>query len=1087
MAKRIYFESIKKWLIAAGITGGTLIGGLFLLLLSTGAISDFTFSEDMICAGTIEDPCYAYMNFTANEDIFLYPLGNDPWGRNTTFEFEPNVKSWKLQRSWGNTWRNIPLNKSCTGTWCGLSNANDKRVFSYAFRKGRTYQIRIVAMKNDPTDTIKWSAFDGEIDPTWIGVNTDYVFKELGYSKNGKAEFTLNNYRKELSKNSLDITFNEVCGEVADYKIFVNSTCTKEVPTYYKEYLCHDKDDERFFGLPDLPLCLNETFENGTELVYYDCWKEVKEIPSGKKAYKIDADIKMDICDDGTVGYKIDWIPSIQIDENKFVQEKWAWWNVSYDYRRNITDIPTFKTMYPLNGSVVSDIDGDGTTDLYYGFAGDTVTIYYNDENNTVLVNSSNESIYLVQTLPQINTSGTPPTDLVLWYPMDDSGGKAIDFSGNNEDGILTGVTEGSEGVFGYGYAMDKDTIVTTYDLPSALYTISLWFKKTTTDYDFLLDARADGAGGCVDGVGYYFINHNSPYKLYSSSGSFYVNGEVAVNAIYNEWAFYTVSGITLDTNSDLNIFTACNLLKGARGNVDNFMIHEGTLTQTEIETLYNSSLDTIMMFDDEEEAPVGPAVPEVTKPEFNASKYYINNNIKVNTTYTSAASEVGTVYFRWYVNDTNVLNQTNTTVANGTSINAILTTAYYGASALVNVSVYANNGSVNSTTLWSDKKKIYPIVGWWNSSYLYRHTINISNTAGDLVDYQVRTELNSSNFNYSHANTTGQDLRFINSTNEEIDYWIESWNTSGSSYVWVEVPGLEDGINTTIYMYYGDSSSNAESNGWETFLLFDDFETGAVNSTTWPTTIGTPTESGGQLHTNRATTGLLVYTEAVVSPAISTEKLTMYIEMNGTESHKGFCYSPSGISLYGTGDEQAMMVYLQNAGQDVVADGYDTERRYNVMATADDAWHTYKMTWNGSDAIYSIDDGADIVEAFSFTPSDWKIGIGNNGKDSSVAQNVKIIYAYQHASSEPTYVIEAEEEAPVSDTCTCAGLDTDWEIDMSDHCNITDDCDLGTGTLNFTSTGWMTCNATINTTSMGNLSADQKINVSETCIIYVD
>ena len=58
MAKRIYFETIKKWLkdnklLAGG--SGTLIGGLFLYLLMIGAISDYTYSGDVTCAGTIEN------------------------------------------------------------------------------------------------------------------------------------------------------------------------------------------------------------------------------------------------------------------------------------------------------------------------------------------------------------------------------------------------------------------------------------------------------------------------------------------------------------------------------------------------------------------------------------------------------------------------------------------------------------------------------------------------------------------------------------------------------------------------------------------------------------------------------------------------------------------------------------------------------------------------------------------------------------------------------------------------------------------------------------------------------------------------
>ena len=168
--KRIYSATLK----ASGIAAGSFIGLLFLYLLAVGAISNVSYSGDMICAGTELDPCYAYINFTANEDIFIYPTDYDPWGRDTLFDFDPSVRDWKLERSWGDGWRNIPLNKTCTGTWCGASN-NKGCSYSVAFRDGRDYRIRIVALKNNPTDTIKWGAFSGmdKIDPTWFGVGVE--------------------------------------------------------------------------------------------------------------------------------------------------------------------------------------------------------------------------------------------------------------------------------------------------------------------------------------------------------------------------------------------------------------------------------------------------------------------------------------------------------------------------------------------------------------------------------------------------------------------------------------------------------------------------------------------------------------------------------------------------------------------------------------------------------------------------------------------------------------------------------------------------------------------------------------------------
>jgi len=172
MAKKVYEQTVNKWGIAKGISVGTF-AGLFLFYLFTLGVIDITgYSGDQICAGTEADPCYAYINLTANEDIFIYPIGYDPWGRDTPFEFEPGVESWKFQRSWGNYWKDIPLDKTCTGTWCGAPN-NKGVKYSYVLREGRDYQFRIVGYKKDPTEDIKWSV-DYEnreyLDPIWFGV-----------------------------------------------------------------------------------------------------------------------------------------------------------------------------------------------------------------------------------------------------------------------------------------------------------------------------------------------------------------------------------------------------------------------------------------------------------------------------------------------------------------------------------------------------------------------------------------------------------------------------------------------------------------------------------------------------------------------------------------------------------------------------------------------------------------------------------------------------------------------------------------------------------------------------------------------------
>jgi hypothetical protein len=159
-------------------------------------------------------------------------------------------------------------------------------------------------------------------------------------------------------------------------------------------------------------------------------------------------------------------------------------------------------------------------------------------------------------------------------------------------------------------------------------------------------------------------------------------------------------------------------------------------------------------------------------------------------------------------VNLSNITSSESNFYANATLIGSCNATDFNGDN-LTYSYVWYLNGAVNST------------------GSLYSRAITITNTGSALSNYQVKVVLNSS-FNYSKCAPDGSDISFLNSSKTGTFYhWIESWNTSGNSIIWVNVTSVAGSAVTTMYMYYGEKGNSGRNSGNSTFDFFDDFSGG--------------------------------------------------------------------------------------------------------------------------------------------------------------------------------------------------------------------------------------------------------------------
>ncbi len=134
-----------------------------------------------------------------------------------------------------------------------------------------------------------------------------------------------------------------------------------------------------------------------------------------------------------------------------------------------------------------------------------------------------------------------------------------------------------------------------------------------------------------------------------------------------------------------------------------------------------------------------------------------------------------------------------------------------------------------------------------WLSGWNYRKKITITGQSGAGTNYQVLLKIGESSgasgadfhienhsLDFPSDKNDSGDLRFTTDDGETLlSFWVEG--ISGTTpnrvaYAWVKVSADLDS-NKDIYCYYGKSGASNVSNGVNTFLFFDDFDSSTLDA----------------------------------------------------------------------------------------------------------------------------------------------------------------------------------------------------------------------------------------------------------------
>jgi len=335
-----------------------------------------------------------------------------------------------------------------------------------------------------------------------------------------------------------------------------------------------------------------------------------------------------------------------------------------------------------------------------------------------------------------------------------------------------------------------------------------------------------------------------------------------------------------------------------------------------------------------------------------------------------------------------------------------------------------------------------------WLSGWNYRKSHVINSATGAGTDYQVKitahygagTDSNADVYLGNHSRTDFGDIRFTGSDGTTLlDYWMGNETDSNNAVFWVEVAGNLSTVNQTIYVYYGNSTATT-SNGTNTFLFFDDFNDGSLDTNKWTWIRESPgnwdegvTQSGWL---NIKTLNKELWSTTNIAPVLRSKnevtgdiEVRVRIQINPTVNFRRggiFFYSDDDNYIcterrYGSGDTVGTIKEISGAPVENWASSSLTDLYLKMtrVGTTYSAWYSSdEISWTS-------------LVGYSTTLTNKYLALVSescSGDTGSINVFYDNLYARKYVSPEPGHgVWGGEEGAPHSSYKTMVGSATDW------------------------------------------------------------